>query len=166
MRKSAAAAALALLLAATARGAPEDTGALTVSKTTVQVPVGGAIQLATDVYVPQAAGPFPVVVIRHGFARSKAFWVNWGNHLASRGFVALVPTSRAPYSPNPATDSDDQLAVLAWGVAQRPPAECPPMARRLPSTFPRSGDPDTLLCATPQASTASWSSESVAGLGE
>jgi triacylglycerol lipase len=112
--------ALTLTLAATARAAPEDAGSLGVTKTTVQVQVQASppLSLDTDVYVPQAAGPFPIVVIRHGWARNKSFWVNWGNHLASRGFVVLVPTSRAPYSPDPDRDSDDQLAVLAWGVAQ------------------------------------------------
>ncbi|MBI5480045.1 MAG: hypothetical protein HY906_14355, partial [Deltaproteobacteria bacterium] len=122
MRQTTAVAGLALaielVLSATARGAPEDPGPFGVTKTAVQVPVGGGTQLATDIYVPQAAGPFPIVVIRHGFTRSKANWVNWGNHLAARGFVALTITSRAPWSPDPAVDSDDQLAVLAWGVAQ------------------------------------------------
>ena len=62
--------ALALTAAATASAAPEDPGTLQVTKTTTQVPVGGGTQLDTDIYVPQAAGPFPTVVMRHGCMRS------------------------------------------------------------------------------------------------
>jgi dienelactone hydrolase len=110
--------ALALSAGSLAAAAPEDAGPLAVGTSSVMAPVGGGTQLATDLYFPQAGGPYPALVLRHGFLRSKQNFVNWGKHLASRGFVAIIPTSRAPAQPNPAVDSDDMLAVIAWARAQ------------------------------------------------
>jgi dienelactone hydrolase len=101
-----------------AGAAPEDAGPLAVAASSVMAPVGGGTQLATDLYVPQTGGPYPTLVLRHGFLRSKQNFVNWGKHLASRGFVAIIPTSRAPAQPNPPVDSDDMLALIAWARAQ------------------------------------------------
>jgi pimeloyl-ACP methyl ester carboxylesterase len=110
--------ALAVLAAARpATAAPEDSGSLPVVATSVQAPVDGAT-LATDLYTPQSGGPYPTIVLRHGFLRGKQNFVAWGKHLASRGFVAIIPTSRAPAAPNPAVDSDDMLALLDWAKAQ------------------------------------------------
>lgn len=115
---------IGLLLPSLAMAAPEDDGAFGVVVTNdVMVPVSGA-QLATDVYVPDGGGARPLVVLRHGFGRSKTNFTNWGHHLASRGLIVLVPNARS-LTPDAAQDSDDMLAVLAWAVAQNGQAGSP-----------------------------------------
>ena len=55
--------------------------------------------LRTDVYFPgtiaagvdPAAAPCAVIVLGHGFVQSKARHVNQGLHLATRGFIVLIP---------------------------------------------------------------------------
>jgi len=54
----------------------------------VQFPAGGA---DVDVYWPDAATPAAMVVIAHGFSRSRHNMSGWGQHLAKAGFVAVVP---------------------------------------------------------------------------
>jgi dienelactone hydrolase len=44
-----------------------------------------------DVYWPSATTPAPMVVIAHGFSRSRHNMSGWGQHLANAGFVAVVP---------------------------------------------------------------------------
>jgi len=44
-----------------------------------------------DVYWPDATTPKPMVVIAHGFSRSRHNMSGWGKHLAKEGFVAVVP---------------------------------------------------------------------------
>ena len=107
-----------LCLASQAVAAPEDPGPWGVTGATTLVEVAPGLWLPTDIYMPDAEGAFPVVVLRHGYARSKENFAHWGRHLASRGFIAVVFTSRAPLAPNPEIDSDDQLAVLDWAVQQ------------------------------------------------
>jgi dienelactone hydrolase len=44
-----------------------------------------------DLYRPASAGPHPLVVVAHGFWRSRANMAGWGVHLAANGFLAAVP---------------------------------------------------------------------------
>src|SRR5712692_4696880 len=82
---------------------PEDVGPEAVDVTTVTIDLGvdpsfadGAIPVAVaDLYVPQSGGPRPTVVISEGFCNTKEAFSGWGNRLASRGFVVLVPNRRA-----------------------------------------------------------------------
>jgi pimeloyl-ACP methyl ester carboxylesterase len=50
--------------------------------------------LHADEYVPEGAGPFPIVFLRHGDLRSPANLVGWGQHLGSFGFVVIVPETQ------------------------------------------------------------------------
>lgn len=44
-----------------------------------------------DLYRPASAGLRPLVVVAHGFWRSRANMAGWGEHLAAHGFLAAVP---------------------------------------------------------------------------
>ncbi len=45
-----------------------------------------------DLYLPASIEPAPLVVVAHGFLRTKSNMAGWGQRLAGEGFVAAVPT--------------------------------------------------------------------------
>ena len=45
-----------------------------------------------DFYLPRVGRPAPLVVVAHGFSRSKASMADWGRRLSQEGFAAAVPT--------------------------------------------------------------------------
>ncbi len=45
-----------------------------------------------QLYLPAGAGPFPVVVLHHGFMLDAAQYASYGAHLAGWGYVAILPT--------------------------------------------------------------------------
>lgn len=45
-----------------------------------------------DLYLPPGPTPAPLVVVAHGFSRSKTNMAGWGRQLAEDGFIAAVPT--------------------------------------------------------------------------
>ena len=55
----------------------------TIALTGTKVPV--------DVYLPEGVRQAPVVVIAHGFSRSRINMAGWGSLMASNGFIAAVP---------------------------------------------------------------------------
>jgi poly(3-hydroxybutyrate) depolymerase len=67
---------------------PSDPANRTIETVHMPLPAGGA---DVDVYWPDAATPAAVVVIAHGFSRSRHNMSGWGKHLAKAGFVAVVP---------------------------------------------------------------------------
>jgi dienelactone hydrolase len=48
--------------------------------------------LDADLYLPVGRGKTPLVIVAHGFMRSKAKMAEWGRHLAEQGFTVAVPT--------------------------------------------------------------------------
>jgi len=62
---------------------------LTANQTLRVTLAGGAP--AVDLYWPEAAGPAPLVIVAHGFARRRRNMSGWGRHLAREGFAAAVP---------------------------------------------------------------------------
>lgn len=42
-------------------------------------------------YWPEEAAPAPLVIVAHGFARSRRNMSGWGEHLAAQGFTTAVP---------------------------------------------------------------------------
>jgi MYXO-CTERM domain-containing protein len=107
---------LGLLLPRLAGALPEDPGALTFQQTTRTEPIAGK-QVTFDLYVPQAVGPAPVVAVGHGFPRSKANMVGWGQELARRGYVVAVPSF--PFgAPDHAGNAKILAGLLAWMVTQ------------------------------------------------
>lgn len=55
---------------------------------TVTLPAGWA---DVDIYRPPGAGPAPMVIIAHGFSRSRHNMAGWGRYLAEAGVLAVVP---------------------------------------------------------------------------
>ena len=54
----------------------------------VKLPAGAA---NVDIYWPDTAVPAPLVIVAHGFFRSRHNMSSWGQHLAKEGFVTVVP---------------------------------------------------------------------------
>ena len=44
-----------------------------------------------QVYLPEGAGPFPVVVLHHGFMLDATQYASYGAHLAGWGYLAILP---------------------------------------------------------------------------
>jgi hypothetical protein len=90
------------MLAGTAWAAsdPSLNGAFPSVRQTVDIPGTQNATLITDVYFPGttaggvdgAAGPCPVIVLGHGFSQSRNQHVNQGLHLATRGYLVLIPS--------------------------------------------------------------------------
>ena len=51
--------------------------------------------VTTTFYYPAARTPAPIVVVAHGFTRSKRYMAGWGTLLAREGFIAAVLTQPA-----------------------------------------------------------------------
>ncbi len=51
--------------------------------------------VSVTLYFPAARGDAPLVVVAHGFTRSKRYMAGWGVALAREGFIAAVPTQPA-----------------------------------------------------------------------
>lgn len=47
--------------------------------------------VTVDFYLPSGAAPAPVVVVAHGFSRSRKNMAGWGGMFAASGFIAAVP---------------------------------------------------------------------------
>lgn len=48
-------------------------------------------EVAVDFYLPQGLKRAPVVVVAHGFSRSRLNMAGWGGLLASNGFIVAIP---------------------------------------------------------------------------
>lgn len=114
---------LGLFLPRVAGALPEDPGPLTFQQTTRTETIAGK-QVPFDLYVPQGIGPAPVVAVGHGFPRSKANMVGWGQELARRGYVVAVPSF--PFAAaDHAANAKILAGLLAWMVAQGQSAGSP-----------------------------------------
>ncbi len=51
----------------------------------------GDTTVSVDLYLPEGAASAPVMVVAHGFSRSRRNMAGWGRFLAERGVIALVP---------------------------------------------------------------------------
>ena len=51
-----------------------------------------SVEINLKTYYPSTEGPFPVVVFHHGFQLSGENYASYGEHLASWGFVVVMPT--------------------------------------------------------------------------
>jgi predicted dienelactone hydrolase len=73
-----------------------------------------------DIYLPEAEGKYPVVVFSHGFQLSPSDYSSYGEHLASWGYVAILPSYPgsliAPRSH--AQLRDDLSAIVDWIEAE------------------------------------------------
>ncbi|MFM7203948.1 MAG: alpha/beta hydrolase family protein [Myxococcota bacterium] len=72
-----------------------------------------------DLYMPATAGRYPAVVLGHGFSQHKAYQADNAMHLASWGFVVLVPTFSS-YSDHEANGAE-MLDLLDWLISSANP---------------------------------------------
>ena len=91
------AAGMGLLVAGCAPQATPENGKRLAPSTQPQVPLTLRVEVREgafdcDVYLPRQKKPAPLVVVAHGFSRTKASMADWGRRLAQEGFVAAVPT--------------------------------------------------------------------------
>lgn len=56
----------------------------------VRLPVG---HVAFDLYLPPGEGKAPLILVAHGFSRSRHNMKYWGARLASAGFLVAIPTA-------------------------------------------------------------------------
>ncbi len=69
---------------------PAEPGAYTAISSTTSVSVGSDL-IPLTLYWPQGPGPFPVIVFTHGFMLSPSLYDSYGTHLASWGYVVIMP---------------------------------------------------------------------------
>jgi len=69
---------------------PAEAGAHTASTSSASVTLGEHT-IPLTLYLPDGAGPFPVVVFTHGFVLSPSLYDSYGTHLASWGYVVVMP---------------------------------------------------------------------------
>ena len=67
-------------------------------------------------YLPQEAGPFPVVIFHHGFELNVALYASYGEHLASWGYVVVMPQMPGGFigGPNHVELKDYLIALMDW----------------------------------------------------
>ncbi len=68
------------------------------------------------IYVPAGAGPFPVVILHHGFQLESGLYASYGEHLASWGYLAVMPQLPGGLV-NPPTHrelKDCLVALISW----------------------------------------------------
>lgn len=102
---------------------PADWGPFPAQRQTVSIPGTQGAALTTDVFFPGTngvlspeAGRCPVIVLAHGFLQSKDQHRNQGLHLASRGYLVLLPNSNA--ASDHSRFADDLRKCLDWVEAQ------------------------------------------------
>ena len=98
---------------------PAANGPFPASRQTISIPGTQGATLTTDVYFPgtnntlsPGAGQCPVLLLGHGFSQSKDQHVNQGYHLATRGFIVLIPNSNAPSDHS--RFADDLRKCIDW----------------------------------------------------
>jgi dienelactone hydrolase len=77
--------------------------------------------LDADLYLPVGRGKAPLVIVAHGFMRSKAKMADWGRHLAEEGFAVAVPT--LPGWANHARNGRAIRELIDWIPANVPTAD-------------------------------------------
>ena len=84
------------------------------------VPVGGPGNLALDYYVPEAAGPHPVIVFFHGGSwqsGTKDLYRFVGMTLAEAGYMVVIPDYRKYPAVKFPAFVEDGARALAWAAA-------------------------------------------------
>jgi dienelactone hydrolase len=74
-----------------------------------------------DLYLPAGRSKAPLVIVAHGFWRSKAKMANWGRHLAEQSFAVVVPT--LPAWADHARNGRAIGELIDWIAASISPAE-------------------------------------------
>ena len=97
-------------------GDPRDPGPLGWSMGSHTLDLGLGSDVPLTLYIPDDAGPHPVVVLTHGFQLSPSDYASYGEHLASWGFVVVMPQFPGGLfdAPTHAELRDATVALLDW----------------------------------------------------
>jgi pimeloyl-ACP methyl ester carboxylesterase len=102
---------------------PAMAGPHSVGQQSVGIPGTSGATLSTDVYFPAVgavldatAAPCPVIVLGHGFSGSKSQHANTGRHLATRGYIVLIPDFNG--GSDHARNAQDMRRCLDWMEAR------------------------------------------------
>lgn len=68
--------------------------------------------------VDVANGPYPVIAFGHGFVTPVAQYASTARHLASWGFVVLLPQTQGSIAPSHSAFADDLVSSLNWMASQ------------------------------------------------
>jgi acetyl esterase/lipase len=103
--------------AGTFEGDPEQDGPLSLTETAVSIP-GPAGMIAATLYLPAGDGPFPLVVVMHGFTASHTLYASYSRHFASWGYAALGIdfTDDAAHEQN----AKEAMAAIDWALDNAP----------------------------------------------
>lgn len=77
-----------------------------------------AIASTAAAAVDVANGPYPVVAFGHGFVTPVAQYASTARHLATWGFVVLLPQTQGSVAPSHSALADDLVSSLNWITAQ------------------------------------------------
>jgi len=93
--------------------------------TTTDFANGTAGSLGGKLVVPNRAGKYPLLVNTHGFSGNAAQQLGWGEHFASYGFVAVVPSMPGGLPPDHRGNGDiiRALALLFSDPTHVSPAQ-------------------------------------------
>ncbi|KAI3772031.1 hypothetical protein L6452_03205 [Arctium lappa] len=84
----------------------------------VQVPEEAAAAAATPrpllIFTPLEAGEFPVLVLLHGFLLYNSFYSQLSHHIASHGFILVVPQLYSVAGPDATKEIECVAAISNW----------------------------------------------------
>jgi putative CocE/NonD family hydrolase len=63
----------------------------------VKVPMRDGVELSADIYLPEASGPFPVVLMRTPYSNNDDSVIEKARQLANRGYVCVVQDVRGRF---------------------------------------------------------------------
>lgn len=98
---------------------PEQTGPFAIDELSGTVQSSTGNSFAAYAAFPQGPGPFPLVLVAHGFQLPGSQYEGYARHLASHGYVAVIPeypTSFFGFSHVEA--AQDVLSSLDWALAE------------------------------------------------
>ncbi len=79
---------------ATEESPPPDIEPTAVRIPTVPEPDGTEVELDSDIYLPESAGPYPALILAHGFGGSKSQLRSQAQRYAGAGYLVLAYTAR------------------------------------------------------------------------